>query len=135
MQTCHRSLAHRTAALCLFTPILGLLISLVALLLVFPTAVRAQTPGGTGSISGRVQNVTSGSYLYNARVRVLGTNLEAFTNSSGEYQLHTVPAGEATLQVFYTGLAQQNTIVQVPAGQTVRQDFELRRARAQAGDP
>src|SRR3990170_632326 len=134
MQPCYPLRAHRTAAVCLLKPILGLLIFIVAPLLLSPAAALAQTPGASGSITGRVQNVTSGSYLNNARVRVLGTNLEAFTNSSGEYQLSGVPEGETTLQVFYTGLAQQTATVQVPAGETVRQDFDLRRARAQADE-
>src|SRR3990170_6358206 len=84
MQPCYPLRAHRTAAVCLLKPILGLLIFIVAPLLLSPAAALAQTPGGSGSITGRVQNVTSGSYLNNARVRVLGTNLEAFTNSSGD---------------------------------------------------
>src|SRR5687768_16988664 len=40
----------------------------------------------TGVISGRVQNASTGNYLNNARVRVAGSNREAFTNQFGEYR-------------------------------------------------
>ena len=41
--------------------------------------------------TGRVFNATSGTFLNNARVRVEGTNIEAYTNSNGEYSLRAVP--------------------------------------------
>lgn len=83
---------------------------------------------GTSSatITGRVQSAVSGSYLNNARVRVVGTKVETFTDAAGEYRLVGVPAGQATLDVFYTGLATQKLVVTVPVTGTVQQDVALR---------
>ena len=87
--------------------------------------MRAQ--GARGAIiSGRVQSAVSGNYLINARVRVAGTNLEAFTDAAGEYRLAGVAAGQATLDVFYTGMAEQKLLVSVPAAGSLTQDVSLR---------
>ncbi len=86
-----------------------------------------QAQGTSGAVvTGRVQNAVSGNYLTNARVRVAGTKLETFTDSSGEYRLTGVPAGQATLDVFYTGMAAQKVLVSVPASGSVSQDVALR---------
>jgi TonB-dependent receptor len=82
-----------------------------------------------GAIQGRVQNATNGLYLKNARITVEGTNLEALTDDYGDYTLPEVPAGPATLKVFYTGLEQQTVTVTVQSGQTVQQNFLLASAR------
>ncbi len=85
--------------------------------------VHAQT--GTGSIQGRVLNASNGSYLTSARVTVDGTKLEALTNQFGDYRLDGVPAGEAKVKVFYTGLTEKTLSVSVTAGATATQDFDL----------
>jgi iron complex outermembrane recepter protein len=94
------------------------------LLAAFVASVRAQTTG-TGTIEGRVLNVTSGAYLENAQVAVEGTKLVAATNNFGEYRLSAVPAGPVIVRVFFTGLAPQTSSVAVGAGQTVTADFKL----------
>ncbi len=93
----------------------------------------AQT-AATGTVEGRVQNAVTGRYLHNARVRVVGTNRETFTNEEGEYSLPELPAGEVNLRVFYTGLAEQALTVSVPAGQSVRQEVSLQSAVRREGD-
>ena len=92
--------------------------------LLFASSAAAQ-PAATGSIEGRVENVDTGKYLNNARIRITGTNRETFTNEFGEYRLRGVPAGEAHLDVFYTGLQSQQLTVNVPAGGTAQQDVSL----------
>lgn len=99
------------------------LLQWLALALVAVTSVFAQTP--TGSIAGRVLNVSNGSYLNNARVTIDGTKLEAFTNSFGEFRFETVPAGEVRLSVFFTGMSSASAIVAVAAGESAKQDFSL----------
>ena len=96
----------------------------VALALFAFNSLRAQAPA-TGIIEGRVQNVDAARYLNNARVRVVGTSLETLTNELGEYRLTNVPAGQATLEVFYTGLATRHIPVTVSAGVVTQQDVEL----------
>lgn len=87
--------------------------------------LSAQAAAGEGIIEGRVLNVTNGAYLNNARVTVDGTSLQTFTNEYGEYRLVGVPAGSATVKVFYTGLGVQTQSVPVASGQTVQKDFQL----------
>ena len=103
------------------------LLNLLALLTLFAGLfhpARAAQPA-TGGITGRVQNLVSGVYLSNARVSVPGTDLVAFTDQYGTYRLNNVPAGTATLEVFYTGLDSQRASVAVTGGGVVTQDFGL----------
>lgn len=91
----------------------------------------AQTPAiATGTITGRVQDGTAQLALENARVTIVGSNREAFTNAFGNYRLTDVPAGELTLRVFYTGLVPQNITLTVAAGESTQRDVSLVGARA-----
>src|ERR1044071_9391257 len=72
----------------------------------------AQSPS-TGRIEGRVLDAERGGYLENARVTIEGTQLEAFTDAGGFYQLSNVPAGAAKLRVFFTGLGLVSETVSV----------------------
>ena len=78
----------------------------------------AQSPSSTGTVSGRVTNALTGRTLNNARVTVPSVNKVAFTNEYGEFVISGVPAGEATLQVFFTGLDTKEVSVTVEPGQT-----------------
>ncbi|MBI5768816.1 MAG: TonB-dependent receptor [Verrucomicrobia bacterium] len=98
----------------------------ISLFAAFAIVSDVSAQSATGAIEGRVQSETSGSYLTNARVRVTGTTLEAFTNSFGEFRLAGVPAGPAALEVFHTGLATKKLSVNVRTGDTVQQDVVLR---------
>lgn len=80
---------------------------------------------GTGTVSGRVLNSATGKYMPYVVVRVPGTNISARTNNLGEYTLRNVPAGAATLHVEYVGLDNLDETVEVTAGGSVTQDFNL----------
>ena len=82
-------------------------------------------PAATGIIRGRVLNESTGSYLNTARVTVQGTEIEAFTNNIGEYQLTNVPAGDVTVVTSYLGMKSQSAVATVVAGQSVMQDFTM----------
>ncbi len=84
----------------------------------------AQTTG-TATLTGRVLNQAAGAALENARVTIVGSNREAFTDAFGEYRFPQLPAGDVTVQAFFTGLAPQTAAVKLPAGETVRRDFTL----------
>jgi iron complex outermembrane receptor protein len=86
--------------------------------------VSAQS-AATGSIEGRVINAGTGGYLTNARVTIEGTSKETFTDSYGQYRLTDVPAGEAKVRVFYTGLTSQLVPTTVAAGQVASLDVTL----------
>ena len=91
----------------------------------FALAAAAHAKAAIGTIQGRVLNASNGAYLTNARLAVEGTSLQALTNSYGEYRLDGVPAGPATIKVFYTGLAEQSLPVVVSAGQAATLDVSL----------
>ncbi|WP_414664312.1 carboxypeptidase regulatory-like domain-containing protein [Horticoccus sp. 23ND18S-11] len=98
--------------LCLFST--SLLLSLA----------HAQAPA-TGTIVGRITHRGSGDYVERARVTIEGTSLETFTDTGGQYRLVNVPAGQARVKVFFTGMEVQTAAVGVTAGATARRDFEL----------
>ena len=118
----------------LFSPVLVRRMLAAFAALVFGLDGRTAETATPGEIQGRVFNVSGGSYLTNARIAVKGTDLEAFTNSSGDYLLHHLPSGDVTVVVTYTGLAQQSATVTVEGGKTVRRDFDLKSARSTTTD-
>ncbi len=83
----------------------------------------AQDIGGT--ISGRVRNQGTGTFLQGAAVSVEGTNLTMLTQRDGSFTLTPVPAGARTLHVTYTGLDPHSQTVQVAAGETSGVDVAL----------
>ncbi|MEN9404589.1 MAG: Colicin receptor precursor [Verrucomicrobiota bacterium] len=65
---------------------------------------------GTGTLSGRVSDASTGLSLAGARVTVVATGLETYTGPSGDYTIASVPGGARTVEVNYIGypsLAQQ----------------------------
>jgi TonB-dependent receptor len=88
------------------------------------TAAAAQAVS-TGTVEGRVLNVTSGQYVKNARVTADGTTLEAFSGEFGEYRLVSVPAGPTTVRVVYGGLPPVTQGVTVAAGGIAEQNFSV----------
>ncbi len=96
----------------------------VALFALGAAGAVAQSPAG-GVLTGRVQNAAARLSLENARVTVVGTNREAFTDVFGEYRLTDLPAGAVQVTAFYTGLAPQTAKATVVAGQAVQLDFAL----------
>ena len=97
---------------------------LLAGLLLLAANASAQAPA-SGTIEGRVSNPRTGEYLENARLSIAGTTLETFTDLDGSYRLINVPAGSARVSVFFTGLAPQTAVVNVPPGGITTRDFTL----------
>jgi TonB-dependent receptor len=98
-----------------------------AFLVLLPaSAAWAQTPANR--ISGRVFNPVTQEYVRNAEVAIPGTNLVAYTADDGSYTLGSVPAGEITVQVTYTGYQTGTARLTVSPGSAVTRDFELRPA-------
>src|SRR3954470_12631578 len=80
---------------------------------------------GTGTVEGRVFDAGRGEFLEKAHVTIEGTTQETFTDSAGQFRLNNVPAGEARVKIFFTGLQPQTNVVSVAAGQTVQHDITL----------
>jgi iron complex outermembrane receptor protein len=100
----------------------------MALAAFLPFLASSALAAETGTIEGRVLNVSNGDYLNAARVSVEGSTAETLTDRFGQYRLTGVPAGEVKLKVGYTGLNTESRVVSVGAGVTSQQDFELRAA-------
>jgi TonB-dependent receptor len=98
------------------------LLVLVALTVALP--LSAQSPAA-GSISGRVSDASSKLALAGARVSVVGTALETFTSTRGDYLLSEVPAGVHTVVVSYLGYAEATRPASVAAGRATALDFVI----------
>jgi TonB-dependent receptor len=92
-------------------------------LLSLPLGCFAQVSAGT--VEGRVRNTRNGDYVENARVTIVGTQLETFTDSAGQYRFSGLPAGAVGVRAFFTGLLPLTRTVTVVAGQGAQQDFDL----------
>lgn len=118
-----------------FPPSLRRVQSIVSLALASLCPLATAQPAGGGTIEGRVANVTSRSFLNNARVTAEGTGVTAFTNEFGEYRLAGLPAGTVRVTAFFTGLESQTITVALAPGAVAKLDFELTRgAKSDAGE-
>lgn len=88
-------------------------------------APAATASASTGTITGRVQNVVTGQYLNKARVTLKGTDRVVYTDNFGAFQIVGVPAGPATIEVFYTDLDLVTMAIRVPAGGSVEHNVDL----------
>jgi len=84
----------------------------------------------TGSVEGAVKD-SDRQPIEGARVVVDTTNLQAITDSRGNYRLASVPAGQRTLIASKSGYAREIKVVNVGAGQIVKVDFTLQTQGAQ----
>ena len=89
------------------------------------TSITVFAQGQTGSVIGRVQNEVTGRYLNNALVKVKGTDIETLSDEAGRFRITNVPAGSATLEVFYTGLERQNVTINVIPSQEITTNVNL----------
>lgn len=91
-----------------------------AALLVAPLA--AQTT--TGIVAGQVTDAAGGA-LPGAEISVDGTPIATVTDAAGSYRLARVPAGTRTLTISYFGFQPQTVTVEVPSGDSLRQDLRV----------
>jgi len=89
-----------------------------------PVSAVAQT-AATGSLTGRVSNKATGSYLEGAVIRIIELNRTVATAREGQYLLTGIPAGEYTLRVSYEALDDTTLSVVVAAGSVARADAAL----------
>lgn len=77
------------------------------------------TGGGTGSVSGVVVDAATSTFLANVLVALLSGSPNTLTDSTGQFTLTGVPAGNQTLTFTLTGFTLYNMTVTVVAGQTL----------------
>ena len=78
-----------------------------------------------GMIEGRVLNQASGLSLERARITIVGTTLETYTDADGYYRISDIASGTVQVKAFFTGLAPDTSTVVVAGGGSVRHDIEL----------
>lgn len=105
----------------------GATFALAVLAAGLPVSLSAQD--ATGTVTGRVQNAASGKALNLARVVVVESGREVFTNDFGEYRVSGLPAGQVTLAYSFTGMETQTVKVAVTAGGEVVREVSLANPR------
>jgi TonB-dependent receptor len=94
------------------------------LLLGITVGISSAAAQATGTLTGRVSNAATGTYLESAVVAIDGTALQTSTARGGEFSLN-VPPGRHTVTVTYTGLDSAQETVTIEAGGTVLTNFAL----------
>ncbi len=84
----------------------------------FAASASALFAQGTGSITGRVLNAATGSYLAGASVTLDGAATGDVSAEGGAFRVNDLPAGARTLVVTYPGLDVARVPVTVVAGAT-----------------
>lgn len=79
-----------------------------------------------GTITGTITEQGSGEPLPGATVQVVDVGTGAAADTRGQYRITGVPAGEQTIRVTFVGYQSTERTVNVPAGGTVRANFQLR---------
>jgi Ca-activated chloride channel family protein len=103
---------------------------LLLLFLVSTAAAPTVTLVRTGRVSGHVRN-QSGAPLPNAQVFVVGTALNALTDSAGAYDFPAVAEGKVEIRAAFIGYKSSQASIIVRAGRTTVQDFTLEASDAQ----
>lgn len=80
-----------------------------------------------GAIAGTVTSATN-QPISGAQIVVEGTGLGTISDADGAYRIGDVPAGSHTLAVRHVGYGNEETTVEVTAGQVVTADFRLSRS-------
>ena len=96
----------------------------VAALLIGSAAISAQTP--TASITGRVIG-ENGQPVTGAQVRLVNTTLGTLTADNGRYALGNLPVGQYRIRAQMLGNRPIEREVTLVAGQTLTEDFTLRK--------
>ena len=78
-----------------------------------------------GTIQGQVTHGRTGQPLAAAQVFVEGTQLGTITDSSGNYSITGVPAGEVTVAVQLIGFASVTSQLSLASGETATLNFQL----------
>ena len=91
-----------------------------------PQQVVAQ--GGTGTITGRVTDESTGAPVAQARVLLEGTTNGTLTADNGTYTLRQLPSGTVTLLVSRVGYEQRRVSLSLAAGANATQDVALKAA-------
>ncbi len=91
------------------------------LLLGVPQEVSAQARAVTGTIT----DARTGESITGAQVLIRDRGLGALTNTTGRFLLINLPEGRLELRVVFLGFAPQSRVIEVAAGETLVENFQL----------
>jgi Ca-activated chloride channel family protein len=121
----------------LLDPFPGRLVPGLALFLLITLTTTAAAPvhrlPTTGRVEGHVRD-QQGAPIANAQVFVVGTALNALTDSAGVYVLPAVPGGKATIRAAFIGYRSSEATIVVRVGRTTTQDFTLQPSAVQLSE-
>lgn len=95
--------------------------SVFSLFLGVPQDVNAQ--GRT--VAGTITDARTGEPLAGAQVSVRGRGLVVRSNDTGRFLISNLPEGRLELRVLRLGYAPQSRVVEVPAGETLVENFQM----------
>jgi Ca-activated chloride channel family protein len=99
--------------------------SVLLLLALVSTAAAPTVPAAkTGRVTGHVRD-KAGSPIANAQVFVVGTALNALTDTKGSYVFEAVAEGQVEIRAAFIGYKASQATITVRAGRTTTHDFTL----------
>jgi len=81
--------------------------------------------GPKGAVQGVVRDAATQKTIPGVMVSVQNANLQAVTDSSGNYSIQNIPAGVQNISALGTGYAAQTQTITINKGSTATQDFSL----------
>jgi outer membrane receptor protein involved in Fe transport len=101
-------------------------IKLLMLTLIIPITISSSYAQETGTVIGKIVDVTSGEELIGVNIFLEGTSLGAASDLTGSFSIRAVPAGAYTLIASMVGYSKLSvTGVNVKPGETVKFDLTL----------
>lgn len=91
------------------------------LLLGAPQEVSAQAR----AVAGTVTDARTGEPIAGAQVLIRDRGLGALTNNTGRFLLVNLPEGRLELRVVFLGFAPQSRVIEVAAGETMVENFQM----------
>lgn len=105
-----------------FVTAMGRLTAIAVTAALVAVPVHAQQ---TGTVTGMITDASNGAGVQSVQVYLVDTGLGTLTNATGRFLILNVPAGTYTLRAERLGYATQDMQVNVTAGGTVAQNFQL----------
>jgi Ca-activated chloride channel homolog len=121
-------LPHRLSIRC----VPGLALSLLLTLVTTAAAPIARVPA-TGRVVGHVRD-SNGAPIVQAQVLIVGTALNALTDSAGAYAFAAVPEGSVTIRAASIGYRAAQATITVRRGRTTTHDFTLQASATQLSE-
>ena len=104
-------------------PAPALLLFLLVTLTTSAASPTIRSPG-TGRVEGHVRD-QNGTALANAQVFIVGTALNALSDSTGAYRIPAVPEGRQEIRAAFIGYKSAQATITVRTGRTITHDFSL----------